>query len=293
MNRVATIRLDIAHWTFVIPENARDQSSSIPSGLCDEVMAALDGNRGAAFRRSRHATTWKVRMARANGEVTNVFVKQLDAPRGLVARAKAKSRPKRREHVLRISDSLRNHGFGVPSVLLTGENRDTGSEVIVTSEASGFMLTRWMNPVHRNEVNTRRRILRRIGEEVARLHKSGYIHGDLTPYNIFATDDDPPKITFIDHEGTEKASAASLNVARSKMRNLVQLGHFDIPGVSRTDQLRVFAGYAVAVGWSKRAARQSLLRLAKMIARRRKRDRLLERRTPQPEIIDAQRATQG
>ena len=288
MNRVATIRFDIARWTFVIPENAREQSSSLRSDLSHEVMAALDGNRGAPFRRSRHATTWKVRMPGANGEATNVFVKQLDAPRGIVARAKAKSRSKRREHVLRISDSLRSHGFGVPRVLLTGENRDTGSEVIVTSEAAGFMLTRWMNPVHQHDVNTRRRILRRIGEEVARLHNRGYIHGDLTPYNIFATDEDPPKITFIDHEGTEKATTASLNVARSKMRNLVQLGHFDIPGVSRTDKLRVFASYAAVVGWSKRAARQAVVRLAKMIERRRKRDRLIERRASRPEIIAAQ-----
>ena len=293
MSLAPAVRFDLAPWTFVIPESAREQSSSLQSGLNDDLMAALEGGLGTPFRRSRHATTWKVLIAGANGEATNVFVKQLDAPHGLVARDIAFARAKRCEHVLRICDSLRSHGFGVPSVLLTGENRDTGSEIIVTSEAPGFMVTRWMNPVYRNDVNTRRRILRRLGEEVARLHKIGYIHGDLTPYNVFATDDVPPTITFIDHEGTEKTSAASVNVARSRMRNLMQLGHFDIPGLSATDKLRVFASYAAAIGWSKRAARQALLRLAKMIERRRKRDRLIERRAPRTEIIAGRRAVRG
>jgi hypothetical protein len=100
-------------------------------------------------------------------------------------------------------------------------------------------------------------------------------------------------ITFIDHEGTERISTASVNVARSRMRNLVQLGHFDIPGVSRTDKLRVFAGYATAIGLSKRGARKSLLRLTRMIERRRKRDLAIIRRTPQPSIVAQQGAARG
>jgi len=293
MSRPLGSRFDVACWTFVIPESARDRSSFIRNELVENVMAALEGKRGAPFRRSRHATTWKVRIGLAAGESTNVFVKQLDAARGLIARAKARSRAKRCEHVVRITDGLRRRNFGVPSVLLIGENRDTGNEVIVMSEAPGFMLTRWMNPVHHTDVTTRRRILHRLGAEIARLHLSGYIHGDLTPYNIFAIADHPMTITFIDHEGTERTSTASINVARSRMRNLVQLGHFDIPGVSRTDKLRVFAGYATATGLSKRATRQSLLRLMKMIERRRKHDLAIQRGAPQPAIIAEEGAARG
>jgi serine/threonine-protein kinase RIO1 len=135
--------------------------------------------------------------------------------------------------------------------------------------------------------------LRILGAEIARLHRSGYIHGDLTPYNIFATGDHPIAITFIDHEGTERTSPVSINVARSRMRNLVQLGHFDILGVSRTDKLRVFASYGAAIGLSKRAGRQSLLRLTKMIERRRKRDRAIKRDATQPAIIAKEGAARG
>jgi hypothetical protein len=69
------------------------------------------------------------------------------------------------------------------------------------------------------------------------------------------------------------------------MRNLVQLGHSDFSGVSRTDKLRVFLSYAEVMGLSKTARRQSLRRLLKMIEQRRRRDRAIKRGTPQPAII--------
>jgi len=294
MNRRAQdSRSDAASWRFVVPESAKNHSAFARDDLVKTVIAALRGERGAPFRRSRHATTWKVAIASVGGESATIFVKRLDAARGIIARAKAKSRAQRADHVLRISDALRRDGFGVPHVLLAGADRESGSEVIVTSEAAGFMLTRWMNPVHRTALATRRRILYRLGAEIARLHARGYLHGDLTPYNVFASDDDPATITFIDHEGSEKISAASINLARKRMRNLVQLGHFDLPGVSRTDKMRVFRAYASANEFSNRTARQSLLRLVRMIEHRRQRDRAAQRRRPQPAIIAERRAVRG
>ena len=223
MRRARGTRLDVAQWKFLIPESFRDEAINIRDGFIEEVVAALEGKRGAPFHRSRHATTWKLRLARPTGESTNLFVKKLDTTRGLIAHAKARSRAKRSEHVRRISEDLYRHDFGAPSVLLVGENRDTGNEVIVTSEAPGFMLTRWMNPSHQTDVALRRAILRKLGAEIARLHRSGYLHGDLTPYNIFATESPQIAITFIDHEGTEKTTPVSINGARNRLRNMVQL----------------------------------------------------------------------
>jgi len=293
MNRSLGEPFDLAGWRFVIPASAGDLFLYVRKHVAGNVVAALEGKRGAPFRRSRHATTWKVLIDGPNGVPTNIFVKQLDAARGLVAWAKAKSRAKRSEHVLGIAEDLRRDDFGVPTVLLIGENRGSSHEVIVMNEAPGLMLTRWMNPSHRIEVKLRREILHRLGAEIARLHLSGYIHGDLTPYNIFATGDHPIAVTFIDHEGTEKTSRASINVPRNRMRNLVQLGHFDLPGVSRTDQLRVFATYAKAMSLSRGAARKSLQRLAKMIARRRKRDNAVKQAAKQPAIIAEEGAARG
>src|SRR5579862_3331583 len=166
-------------WTFFIP-----QPESLASReLIHEVVAALEEKRGAPFRRSRHATTWKVPFASSDGGgARNIFVKRLDAARGLIGRAKAKSRARRSAHVRAITTELRARKFGVATVLLIGEHRTSGHEVIATSEAPGFMLTRWMNPAHRVDLATRRAILHRVGAEIARLHLAGYIHGDLTPH---------------------------------------------------------------------------------------------------------------
>ena len=68
-------------------------------------------------------------------------------------------------------------------------------------------------------------MLRALGAEVARLHRAGYIHGDLTPYNIFVTGLQPPQFVFIDHERTRRTILSRFE--RPRMRNLVQLGHLE------------------------------------------------------------------
>jgi serine/threonine protein kinase len=293
MRRARGTTFELARWRFIVPDECGDLSTYLRDDVADKVVAALQGNCGAPFRRSRHATTWKVKIAGAGGKQTNIFVKQLDSARGLAGRAKAKSRAKRSAHVLQISAELQRAGFGVPQVLLIGDNRDTGHEVIVSSEAPGFMLTRWMNPVHQVDMQLRRRILHRLGTEIARLHLAGYVHGDLTPYNIFATDDYQVAISFIDHESTQKVSRVSINAARNRIRNLVQLGHFDIPGVSRSDKMRVFVDYAAAMHLAGPTKRRMLRRLVKMIERRRSRDRALKHRAAQPAIIAEQGVARG
>ena len=293
MTRLRGESVDRAGWRLVIPESVGTLSAWARKEIAQNALAAIAGSHGGPFRRSRHATTWKVRVAGPNGESTNVFVKQLDPPGGLAARLKAILRTKRAEHVLRISEDLRRQGFGVPEVLLIGTNHETGREVIVTTEAPGFMLTRWMNPAHRVDVKLRRTILRRLGAEIARLHLAGYIHGDLTPYNVFADGGDKTVITFIDHEGTKKTSRIRINGARNRMRNLVQLGHFDLPGVSRADKMRVFASYAAAMSLSKSSKRRCLHRLLKMIQRRRGRDRALNLVASSPTVIAGEGTVRG
>ncbi|HXN86166.1 MAG TPA: lipopolysaccharide kinase InaA family protein [Candidatus Binataceae bacterium] len=268
MSRVIGEHVDRAGWRFLFPESARELSSDARAQLIDTVVAAVSGKCGAPFRRSRHATTWKVPIANREGESARVFIKQIDPGVGPIAKAKAILRATRSEHVVAISEALRRDSFGVSRVVLIGENLDTGHQVIVANEVPGFMLTRWMNPAHSTSLAIRRAILHQLGEEIARLHRVGYIHGDLTPYNIFVTIEPSIAITFIDHERTIRISRLTINLARNRMRNLVQLGHFNIPGISRADKLRVFNSYSAAAGWSDRGKRKSLSRLTKMIRRR-------------------------
>ena len=55
----------------------------------------------------------------------------------------------------------------------------------------------------RTALGTRKRaLLRALGSEVARLHRTGIVHGDLTPYNVFVTPGEPPCFIFLDHDRT-------------------------------------------------------------------------------------------
>jgi serine/threonine protein kinase len=297
MSRAVGERFDRGPWRFLIPEGGADRSAisqeHLQENLIDAVIATVAGQRGAPFRRSRHATTWRMEVTSANGARFRIFVKQLDSARGWLARIKSQSRVRRVEHVVQISDDLRRDGFGVPRILLSGENLDTGNELIVTTEVAGFMVTRWMNPAQATGMRDRRAIFIKLGEEIARLHRDGYIHGDLTPYNIFVTHGDGLSITFIDHERTWKTTRLSINLARERLRNLVQLGHFEVPGVSRADKLRVFNSYSEAYGWSKFARHRSLRRLLKMIKRRLEKDRAITRIETPASIVVEERRAQG
>jgi aminoglycoside phosphotransferase (APT) family kinase protein len=114
----------------------------------------------------------------------------------------------------------------------------------------------------------KRVLLRQLGSEVARLHRTGLVHGDLTPYNVFVAQDEPPCFIFLDHDRTRPGFPAGRRYRQ--LRNLVQLGRFDLPGVSNADRLRVFNAYAAGLGIARRQA--TARRVARMLARRRRRD---------------------
>lgn len=278
MSRPAGERFRFGQWEFLVPASMSEVSPYAREYLVQTVLETFAGRNGAPFRRSRHATTWKVELESPAGGSAILFVKRLDPPRGF-ARLKHAARAYRFEHVIRISDALIREGLGAARVLLGGRSLADRAEVIVSRQLEGAMVTRMMNPRYRGPMRLRRAMLRELGAEVARFHQRGYIHGDLTPYNVFVAGERPMRFAFIDNERTWRASAFSLGVARRQMRNLVQLGHFDIPGVSRTDKMRVLAAYADAAGLERASLAR---RLAAMIERRNKRDQRRAQAAPHP-----------
>ena len=136
--------------------------------------------------------------------------------------------------------------------------RRGGREIIVTARVDGFNVVRHLK---RAKLASRRLVLRALGAEIARLHRAGYIHGDLTPYNIFVTGIEPPQFVFIDHERTRRTILSRFE--RPRMRNLVQLGHLDVGGITNTDRMRVWCGYSAAL--SARRKRLERPRVAVML----------------------------
>jgi hypothetical protein len=245
-------------WTFFIPGDEARFSEPVRESLIDSALAAIDGTMATRIRRSRHAETWFEHFD--SREAPGAYFKVLDPIRGL-NRIRWIFKRTRAAHVASISEHLRADGVGVPEILLLGVERRGGREIIVTARVNGSNFARHLK---RAKLTSRRVVLRALGAEVARLHRAGYIHGDLTPYNIYVTGLEPPQFVFIDHERTRRTILSRFE--RPRMRNLVQLGQLELAGVTNTDRMRVWCGYAAA--FSARRRRAERRRVAAMLAAR-------------------------
>ncbi len=250
-------------WRFFLPDYDARYSEELRERLLDSAFAAIDGTLPTRVRRSRHAETWFEQFNQVGGPAA--YFKVLDPIHG-ADRARRILKRGRAAHVASISAHLRADAIGVPEILLLGAERRGGRELIVTARVEGFSIARHLR---RAKLESRRGVLRALGAEVARLHRAGYIHGDLSPFNVFVTGLEPPQFVFIDHERTRRTMLSRL--ARPRMRNLVQLGHLELFGITNTDRMRVWSGYAA--GFSTRRRRAERRRVAAMLRDRIAQDR--------------------
>jgi hypothetical protein len=193
-----------------------------------------------AGRRSRHARTQRVELG---GLV--VYVKAYPAPDGRRAR-----------RAFRMGHALERAGFGAPDGLLVG--RRGGAGVLVTRDVGAPALLEAVAVVGATgSLAAKRRLLAGLGEQVARLHEAGFVHGDLVPSNLLVHD---AGLVFLDHDRTRRGRPL---VWWGGRRNLVQLGRFVVPGITLSDRARVLRAYAEQRGFGKRARR----RLARWLVR--------------------------
>ncbi len=259
-----------AGWRFEFPGRGRSLTTAESERLIAAVLEAISGARGAPFRRSRYATTYRLVLEQKIDEsrIDTVFLKVLDAPSGPLRLIKRMLRGASAAHLVDISEKLCTGGILAPRVLLAGHERRTGRELVAIEGLRGRTLAHHLRLRSGTELSTKRAILQDLGREVARLHSLGYIHGDLTPYNVLVISLSPPQFGFIDHERTRRRRV--FVVGRHRMRNLVQLGRFDLAGLSRTDRVRTLAVYADAMHMDRRRA---LRRVTRMLQARLRRDR--------------------
>ena len=248
---------------FLLDYDARF-SEELRESLIDSTFGAIDGTLKKRIRRSRHAETWAQHLGSDSGP--DVYFKVIDAARGAHA-MKLLFKGSRAAHVARISERLRADGIGVPEILLLGAEQRGGREIVVTARVDGRNVPRYLRS-EREPLTAKRAILRALGAEVARLHRAGYLHGDLTPYNIFVTGVDPPQFVFIDHDRTRRTILSRFE--RPRLRNLVQLGHLDLKTITNTDRMRVWCGYSATIPTRRRRAARR--RVAQMLQTRIARD---------------------
>jgi hypothetical protein len=214
----------------------------IAPGAADDAATWLAAAASGAGRTSRHART--LRVAGSSGAA---WVKSYPPPDGRRAR-----------RAFALGRALAAAGFAVPPALLVATRGKAG--LLVTREVGGEDL---LAATAHAAPGERRRLLRALGAEVARLHAAGFVHGDLVPANIRVHEG---RFIFLDHDRTRRSRLLVRLVAR---RNLVQLGRFVVPGVTLAGRARVLDAYACARGLGRRARRRlAAWVVAKTIARR-------------------------
>jgi tRNA A-37 threonylcarbamoyl transferase component Bud32 len=236
--------------------------------IIGHVVAAIEGAEGRLYHQSLHAVTYQARIADGAGSGLELYIKTYHPPRGLLA-LKQRLRGGRADNVLRITRALRRADFGTPQVVLKGVSAQTGATMLASVCAEGQALADFIQDIAPGAPTDRKRMLiRALGREVARLHRAGFIHGDLTPYNVFVARAEPPHFILLDHDRTRHGFPVGRRYRQ--LRNLVQLGRFDFAGLSNTDRLRFFRAYAADM--DRAGYRATLRRVARMLARRRSKD---------------------
>jgi len=222
------------------------------------ALGTAAGTAGKWVRRSLHADTSLVELGNQD-----LFVKIIRPRRGL-KRLRRWIRGAAARHVVAIAAALQRDGFQAPAPMLWGSELRGGREIIVTARARGILLPRFLREAG-GDLRRKRALLHALGAEIARLHLRGYLHGDLTPFNILCSSDRPDRFILLDHERTCRTWLTRFT--RPRLRNLVQLGHFSLSGLTRTDRMRVWWAYAeVYHGTGRR--RSEVHRLRRMIQKR-------------------------
>jgi len=223
-----------------------DAATGIDPAAC---LAAAAGDVGRA---SRHART--LSLSAAGGAL---FVKTYPAPGGW-----------RAARALRMGQALAGAGLAAPEVVAAA--RRGGAGLLVMRDVGGEDLLAAVAR-RRARPGEKRALLRRLGAEVARLHRAGFVHGDLVPPNVRVVGE---CFIFLDNDRTRRSRLLVGLVGR---RNLVQLGRFVVPGLTLSDRARVLAAYAAGRGFSRRTHRRLARWLvAKTVARRCAVDRIPE-----------------
>lgn len=264
MTLAAQSRIERDGWSVLLAPALAELPSGLGLELMERVFKIAGGAGGELLRRSRHASTYQIRLGTPLSGETEVFIKLLDAPRGLkaVRRLILRSRAERMQSIL---DALAGAGFAVAPILMLGDERGSRRTMMVTARVAGEPLPRLLRGAA-GMLARRRELLRALGVEIARLHRAGFIHGDLTPYNIFVANGTPARFSLIDHERTARPR---LNWERRRLRNLVQLCRFELEGMGRTDRLRIVDAYGRAMGGMQR---RLIRRVTAMLRARRVRD---------------------
>jgi hypothetical protein len=238
--------------------------------LWNAVLSRLDS---AAPR--KHPQT--VRLGGAPADGASYYLKIYSPPAGAAA-LKDLFRDSKALRALKQGLALSRFGFHAPPALAAGEERTFGAlgrAFLLTREITAAPLAAALRkycapPLDRHGVRKKRQWLKQLALETGRLHRRGFVHGDLVASNILARLEADGGATFfyMDNDRTRRYPAWFPH--RLWRRNLVQLNRIVLPGISLQDRMRFLRIYLGETSWAKREYR--LIRWLEKKTRERRRE---------------------
>ena len=151
---------------------------------------------------------------------------------------------------LKQGEALAGQGLHVAPAVAAGEERSRGAlkrAFLLTADVdaqplAALLREQFTPPLDRPTLARKRKWLSELALEIRRLHKLGFVHGDLVPSNILARPELEEVVFFyMDNDRTRRYPAWFPQ--RLWRRNLVQLNRFVLPGMSLQDRMRFLRRY--------------------------------------------------
>jgi hypothetical protein len=157
-------------------------------------------------------------------------------------------RASRAERAFKASKMLNENGFDVPAIIAMGKFRyglyHTTNFLVTIEIENAKQIYEFIpnNPedLTKEQLRSKRELIRALGRTVGRMHAAGIFHGDLRLGNVLARQQNNAwQLFFLDNERTKKFYRLP---ARLRLKNLVQVNMVGY-GVSQTDRMRFFKAY--------------------------------------------------
>ena len=186
-------------------------------------------------------------------------------------------RDSRAFRALRQGLALTGHGFHAPPAIAAGEERRLGllkRAFLLTAGVPGlpldqFLRERFAAGLNAEALRRKRRQIEQLAREIRRMHRLGFVHGDLVPSNILLrVEQEGIQFFYMDNDRTRLYPPWFPH--RLWKRNLVQLNRFVLPGISLQDRMRFLRAYLGQASLAKDPRR--LLRWLERKTRQRRRE---------------------
>ncbi len=162
----------------------------------------------------------------------------------------------------RIAHILLRKGIATPrpAAVLTRRRSFLSEERLVITEGipNGLSLRDFVRQGHRRSPLEKRRLIRSVAEFLARLHRCGVYHGDLTAGNMVLQQQEDTPLFNVYLLDLDSVRSTFWITSRRRIKNLDELGRnfLDLRVVSTTDRIRFLKAYLNAYPDERRTFRE-------------------------------------